>query len=87
MFCSSVSFLGHRISADELSMEQDKLQAILEWPTPKYVKAIQSFLGAASYHRRFIKSFAQISVPLTNILKYPLEWTHSQQSLIPYNVQ
>ena len=81
MFCRSVSFLGHRISADGLSMEQDKLQAIFEWPTPKCVKDIQSFLGAASYYRRFIKSFAQISVPLTNLLKKDTnwEWTHVQQ--------
>ena len=80
-FVTKFPFLGHRISADGLSIKQDKLQAILDWPTPKFVKDIQSFLVAASYYRQFINLFAQISVPLTNLLQKDAnwEWTHTQQ--------
>ena len=47
----------------------DKIQLILDWPTPKSVQDICSFLGLAGYYRRFIEGFSKIAKALTDLLK------------------
>ena len=64
-----LDFLGHRISSEGIFMDPKKVSSILEWPTPKNVKELQSFLGLANYYRRFIPSFAAIAHPLHCLLK------------------
>ncbi len=50
-------------------MDDHKVKAILDWEPPKLVPALKSFLGLASYYRKFIKNFAKTAGPLTNLLK------------------
>ncbi len=64
-----MDFLGHRITQEGLKMDNHKVKAILDWELPKSVLALKSFLGPASYYRKFIKNFAKITTPLTNLLK------------------
>ena len=58
LFTNSVSFLGHHLSSDGVSVEQDKVKCIRERPLPESVRDILSFVGTCSYYRRFIKSFS-----------------------------
>ena len=62
-------FLGHVVSAAGVAVIPDKIQSILDWPTPKSVKDIRSFLGLAGYYRRFIEGFSKIAKALTDLLK------------------
>jgi len=47
-----VGFLGVVIGADRIKMEEEKVKGVLDWPTSKYVKNVQKFLGLANYYHR-----------------------------------
>ena len=64
-----VSFLDFVISPEGVSMEIDRVQAILQWPVPRSVHDIQVFLGFTGFYRRFIKGYSKVTVPLTNLLR------------------
>ena len=63
-FQTSVTFLGHILSADGVSPNPEKVAKIKYWPTPKTPKEVHSFVGLASYYRRFIPNFAKWAGPL-----------------------
>ena len=63
-FQTSISFLGHILSADGISPNLEKVAKIKDWPTPKTPKEVHSFIGLASYYRRFIPNFAKWAGPL-----------------------
>ena len=73
-------FLGHVVSAAGVSVIPDKIQAILDWPTPKSVKDIRSFLGLAGYYRRFIEGFSKIAKALTDLLKKNKQFVWSDKA-------
>jgi hypothetical protein len=71
-----VDYLGHQISAQGVSVDPKKIQAVLDWPKPTTVKGMRGFLGLAGYYRKFIRHFGGISAPLTQLLhKDSFHWT------------
>ena len=72
-----VEFLGIIITPEGLSMDKSKIEAIQNWPTPKTVKQVQSFLGFANFLCQFIKDFTKISRPLHDLTQknHKWEWT------------
>jgi hypothetical protein len=66
---TEMDFLGLRITQEGLKMNDHKVKAILDWEPPKSVPTWRFFLGLASYYHKFIKNFAKIATPLTNLLK------------------
>ena len=63
-FQTSVTFLGHILSADGISPNPEKVAKIKDWPTPKTPKKVHFFVGLASYYCRFIPNFAKWAGPL-----------------------
>nr|GEX92511.1 reverse transcriptase domain-containing protein [Tanacetum cinerariifolium] len=61
--------LGHTISKNGIEVDRAKVDVIAKLPHPTTVKGIRSFLGHASFYRRFIQDFSKISRPMTHLLK------------------
>jgi hypothetical protein len=66
---SEIKYLGYIVSGTGVRMDPSKVSAVTEWPTPKTVKELQSFLGFTNFYRRLIPEYAKLTQPLTNLLK------------------
>ena len=64
-----VTFLGHVVSKDGISVDHSKVEDISQWSRPTNAKEVRSFLGLAGYYRRFVEGFSKISMPLTQLTK------------------
>lgn len=68
--------MGHVITTEGITPDPDKIKAILEWPIPTNQTKVRAFLGTTAYNRRYIKSYAAIAEPLTNLTgNEPFTWT------------
>jgi len=77
----SVTFLGHVVLGAGIATDPEKTKVVTEWPVPRSVKEMRSFLGLAGYYRRFVKGFADIVAPLHALTKkdQPFLWTNGTQ--------
>src|SRR5258705_6394172 len=75
-------YLGHIISSEGLHPDPAKISAITKYPRPHTTKETRSFLGMASYYRRFVPHFSEIALPLHELThkNTPFQWTDRQQS-------
>ena len=81
----SVEYLGYFLSPDGLTMLQDKVTAICDWPKPHKVKNIQSFLSFTNFYRRFIFNYSDIVVPLTRLTWKDAPWNFSKDCRCFFN--
>lgn len=81
LFVDEIHYLGYIVSPRGVSMDPEKVKAICDWPIPKTVKQIQSFLGLANFYRAFIKNYSTITEPLTRLLRKntPYSWNPEAQ--------
>lgn len=81
----TVEYLGYVLSPDGLKMSTDKVKTIMDWPEPKKVKDIQSFLGFCNFYRRFIENYSDIVVPLTRLTRKGVSWDFSDACRKSFN--
>ena len=81
LFRNPIDFQCHRVSADGIQPQPDKLTAIRDWPTPHCLRDVRAFYGLASYYRKFVKDFAKIAEPLSRLTKKntPFTWMEETQ--------
>lgn len=74
----SVEYLGHFVSQGEVRADPKKIEAMAAWPQPKSLKQLRGFLGLTGYYRRFIRGYASLAAPLTDLLrKDAFIWTEN----------
>ena len=73
-----MSFLGHVVTKDGISINPGKVDVVSSWRRPNIVTEIRSFLGLAGYYRRFIEGFSKIALPLTRLTQkgVKFEWSN-----------
>jgi hypothetical protein len=75
-----IEYLGHIISGKGVATDPSKIQDIVNWPVPQWIKQLRGFLGLTGYYRRFILGYAHICQPLHVVLKKnAYQWNSEQQ--------
>ena len=74
-----IEYLGLVVQGGKLAIDLAKLNGILEWPTPKTVKEVRSFLGFGKFYSWFIKNFSHLAHALNNLLKKDKKFIRSNE--------
>ena len=64
-----IQYLGHVVTKEGISVDPEKIQEIEDWPVPKDIIDVRSFMGITGYYRRFIEGFSKIANPITSLQK------------------
>ena len=69
--------MGHIISEEGISVDPENIEAIMNWPTPRNVTDVRSFMGLAGYYQRFIEGFSKVAHAITSLQKKGMKfkWT------------
>lgn len=72
---TQIKWAGHIISGDGISMDPDRLSAILNMPPPTDVSAVRCFLGMVNQMAKFSSNLAELSAPIRDLLRKDRAWT------------
>jgi len=64
-----IEYLGHTVSGAGIQMDANKVQVVIDWPTPTNLKQLRVFFRLTGFYRQFIKGYATLASPLTDFLK------------------
>lgn len=85
LICHEIEYLGHLIKDGEVRPSPEKVDAVARYPEPCNTKQIQSFIGLTSYFRKYIKEYARVAKPLTDMMKKDVEFVFGQQQRDAFN--
>ena len=71
---TEVKFLGHVVSVSGVSVDPEKVEAVMSWEKPKSVFEIRRFLGLVWYYRRFIEDFSRLAAPMTRLTRKEVKY-------------
>eukprot|EP00253_Pinus_taeda_P007066 PITA_07066 len=66
-FQTELQYLEHVVSKEDITVDLEKIRAIMEWVAPKSLNWVRYFMGLAGYYSRFIRNFSQVSYPITSL--------------------
>jgi Reverse transcriptase (RNA-dependent DNA polymerase)/Retroviral aspartyl protease len=69
-----VEYLGHIIEDGHIKVDPNKVKVVHDWPVPRTVSDVRSFLGFCNYFRRFIENYSTLAAPLSNLTKKNCTW-------------
>ena len=71
-----IHYLGHLISDEGIYVDPENIEAIMNWPTPRNLTNVRSFMGLVGYHTRFIEEFSKVAHSITSLQKKRIkfEW-------------
>ncbi|CCH60431.1 hypothetical protein TBLA_0C06360 [Henningerozyma blattae CBS 6284] len=78
----SVEFLGFRLGKNGIMVQQEKIRAVKEMPTPNTIKSAQSFLGMVNYYRNFIPQCSLLSKPIIEFISKKCDWSKKQDQAV-----
>ena len=62
-------FFGHVVLASCVSVDPEKVKAVMSWERLKSVLKIRSFSELAGYYKRFIEDFSRVAAPMTRLTR------------------
>jgi len=77
-FLSNIGTLLGTCYFQDISLDPEKIRAIMEWAALRNVDEVRSFMGLEGYYERFIRNFSQTAYPITSLQRQgkKFEWTH-----------
>ena len=69
-----VAFLGHVILVEGVSVDPQKIEAVVNLKLQKNVSEVRSFLGLAGYYRKFFEGFSKIAAPLNKLTRKDVKY-------------
>jgi hypothetical protein len=74
-------FLGFVVSKSGIEVDEEKVKAIQEWPTPATISQVRSFHSLTRFYRQFVHDFSSLAVALTEVIKknVPFKWGKEQE--------
>lgn len=84
-FQTEVDYLGYKISEKGVQPTDEGIKSVIQFPVPKDIRGVQSFLGLASYFRKFIESFSLIARPLYELLKNKTQFRFGEDEIKAFN--
>ena len=85
LFQKRVSYLGHVVTEEGIAADPEKVEQVRTWPTPENSTEVKSFLGLASYYRRFIPDFSTIAKPLYKLTEAKAEFAWTEQCQLAFD--
>jgi len=84
-YSKSVEYLEYILSLSGLTMSDNKIKIIQDWPESKKVKDIQSFLDFAKFYHQFIFNYSDIVIPLTHLIQKDIPWKFDSSCIDAFN--
>ena len=82
---NEILFLGHIILKEGISVDLEKIEAVVFWKAPKNVTEIKSFLGLTGYYQRFIEGFSRIAKPMTSLTQKGVKFEWNEECERSFN--
>ncbi len=80
LFQKEIDFLCRRVASNSLSMTDQDIAVVREWPVPLCTKDVERFMGLANYHRTFVPNFSKLAEPMYRVMgKQKFKWEQEQE--------
>ncbi len=84
-FQKSVKVLGHVVSEEGIATDSDKITAVRDWPVPTSAKGLKSFIGLASYYKRYVQNFSHIAKPLYRMGEKSAKFVWTEEAQLAFD--